>query len=443
MATPVDEPALDLDAYWMPFTANRSFKAAPRLIASAAGHAYRTSDGRRILDSLSGLWTTGLGHGRREIADAVHRQLLTLDYAPAFQVGHEGAFVLAAEIAALAPPGLDSVFFTNSGSEAVDTALKIALAYQQARGKPGKTRLIGRARGYHGANLGGVGVGGMPNNRRAFEGALPSNISHLPSTLDLARNTFVRGQPIYGAEFANALSDEIARHGADSIAAVIVEPVSGSSGVLPPPLGYLERLRALCDAHDILLIFDEVITGFGRLGAPFAAQRFGVAPDLICFAKGVTNGAVPLGGVIARRGVHDALMQGPAHAVEFFHGYTYSGHPVAVAAARATLALLRQENSFDAARRLEDAFAERLHAVRGARHVIDIRSMGLMGGIELASRPDAPGARGLEVHARCFARGALVRNGGDVLQFAPFFDHTPDEIDRIFSIVESVLAETA
>ncbi len=434
---------LGFDAYWMPFTANRAFKDAPRLVASASGHEYKTPDGARVLDAFSGLWTTGLGHGRPQIIEAVRRQLETLDYAPAFQIGHPGAFDLATRLTALAPEGMTRAFFTNSGSEAVETALKIALAYQHARGKPQKKRLIGRERGYHGVNFGGVSVGGILANRSVYAGALLPNVSHLPATLDLKRNAFSHGLPKHGAELADALEHHVRVHGADSIAAVIVEPVAGSTGVIPPPQGYLERLRALCTAHDILLIFDEVITGFGRVGAAFAAERFGVTPDLICTAKGLTNGVIPMGAVIAGQHIYDAFMQGPPHAIEFFHGYTYSGHPAAVAAAIATLEIYSEENSFDGARALEPAFAERIHQLRGAPNVIDIRNFGLMGAIELAPRQGAPGARGFEVHVRAFEAGLMVRNGGDVLQFAPFLNGTADELDETFSTIEKVLRDVA
>lgn len=431
--------ASDLDAYWMPFTANRAFKAAPRLVARAHFHHYETPDGRAVLDGFSGLWTTGLGHGRSEIVEAIAAQLRTLDYAPAFQIGHPKAFELAAALAALAPDGLTRCFFANSGSEAVETALKIALAYQVARGKPHKTRFVGRERAYHGVNFGGLSVGGIAANRAAYSPALLGNTSHLPTTHDLARNAFSRGQPQHGAELADALEQHVRVYGADAIAAVIVEPAAGSTGVLPPPQGYLERLRAICDRHDILLIFDEVITAFGRVGAPFAARRLGVTPDLISTAKGLTNGVFPMGAVIVREQIYDALMQGPAHAIEFYHGYTYSGHPGAAAAALATLQLYSQEKSFDAARSLETAFAERIHQLRGRRHVIDVRNFGLMGAVELAPRQGAPGARGFEAHVKAFEAGVMIRNGADVLQFAPFLNGTADEIDQVFTTVERLL----
>lgn len=331
-----------LDAYWMPFTANRQFKAKPRLMAAADGMYFTSVEGRRILDGSAGLWCVNAGHGRHEIADAVHRQLATLDYAPSFQMGHPAAFDLATRLAALAPAGLDRVFFTNSGSESVDTALKIALAYHRANGAASRTRLIGRERGYHGVGFGGLSVGGLVNNRRAFPTHLPG-VDHLRHTHDLARNAFSPGLPPHGAELADDLERLVALHGADSIAAVIVEPVPGSAGVLPPPQDYLQRLRAICDRHGILLIFDEVITGFGRLGTPFASEYFGVKPDIFTTAKGLTNGAIPMGAVFASRAIHDALMQGPENQIELFHGYTYSGHPAACAAALATLDIYERE----------------------------------------------------------------------------------------------------
>ncbi len=430
----------DLDAYWMPFTANRAFKAAPRLVARAAGHEYWTPEGRRVLDGFSGLWTTGLGHGRAEIADAVSAQIRTLDYAAAFQLGHPGAFTLANRLAAMAPTPLTHCFFTNSGSESVETALKIALAYQRARGTPEKSRFIGRERGYHGVNFGGVSVGGIPANRAQFASSLLPNVSHLPTTVDFKNNAFSRGQPSWGGHLADALDDIIAEHGAETIAAVIVEPVAGSTGVLPPPVGYLEKLRAITEKHDILLIFDEVITAFGRVGAAFASERFGVTPDLICTAKGITNGVIPMGAVLARRDIYDALMNGPAHAVELFHGYTYSGHPVASAAAHATLSLYEAEQAFAAARALEGAFEERLHALAQSPHVRDIRNFGLMGAIDLEPRPDAPGARGFETHVRCFEQGVMVRNGADVIQIAPFLNMSADGLDEVLGVVGKVIA---
>jgi beta-alanine--pyruvate transaminase len=431
----------DLDAYWMPFTANRQFKADPRLIVAAKGIYYRTEDGREVIDGSSGLWCVNAGHGREEIAAAVGQQLLTLDYAPSFQMGHPLAFDLATALAKLAPAGLDRIFFTNSGSESVDTALKIALAYHRARGEGQRTRLIGREKGYHGVGFGGISVGGLVNNRRAFL-TLPG-AEHLVHTHDLARNAFSKGQPAHGAEKADDLERLVALHGAETIAAVIVEPVVGSAGVLPPPVGYLERLRELCTKHGILLIFDEVITGFGRLGAPFASQVFGVTPDLMTTAKGLTNGAFPMGAVFASRAVHDAMMQGPANAMELFHGYTYSGHPAACAAGLATLDIYRREGLLTRAAELSPAWEAALHSLRDCPHVIDIRNLGLMGAVELAPRPDAPGARGYEVLTRALKAGVLIRTTADTIAMSPPLTITEEEIEQMVSILRSVLAGIA
>ncbi len=409
---------LDLSAFWMPFTANRQFKANPRIFVSAEGMHYTSADGRKILDGAAGLWCVNAGHGRKDIAQAVERQLQTLDYATAFQMGHPGAFELAARLARLAPKDLDRVFFVNSGSEAVDTALKIALAFHRARGEGQRTRFIGRERAYHGAGFGGMSVGGLVNNRRAFGAMLPG-VDHLPHTVDIARNAFSKGLPDHGAELADHLERLIGLHGADTIAAVIVEPMSGSAGVLLPPKGYLERLRAICDRHGLLLIFDEVITGFGRLGAPFGAQFFGVTPDMMTVAKGLTNGAIPMGAVIAKRGIHDALMTGPEHLIELFHGYTYSGHPVACAAGLATLDIYEREGLFERAASLAPAWEEAVHTLRNSPHVIDIRNLGLVAGIELAPRPNEPGKRAYEVLLDCFENGVLVRQAADIIALSP------------------------
>jgi beta-alanine--pyruvate transaminase len=409
---------LDLSCYWMPFTANRQFKADPRLIVAADGMWFTIADGRKVLDMVAGLWCVNAGHGRREIASAVERQIQTLDYAPPFQMNHPFAFQLAAALAAITPDGLDRVFFTNSGSEAVDTALKMALAYHKARGEGGRVRFIGRERGYHGVGFGGISVGGLVANRRAFGAALPY-VDHLPHTHDPARNAFAKGQPKHGAEFADRLEDLVALHGADTIAAVIVEPVAGSTGVLVPPKGYLERLRAICDKHGLLLIFDEVITGFGRLGAPFASQYFGVTPDLMTVAKGLTNGAVPMGAVIARRGIHDALMQGPEHVIEFFHGYTYSGHPLACAAGLATLDIYRREGLFERAAGLAGLWEEAVHSLRGLPNVVDIRNLGLVAAIELSPSPAGAGRRGYDAFLDCYQNGLQVRVTGDTVAMSP------------------------
>jgi beta-alanine--pyruvate transaminase len=409
---------LDLSSLWMPFTANRQFKKNPRLLVSAKGMYYQTADGGNLLDAIAGLWCVNAGHGRPEIAQAVERQLLSLDYASAFQMGQPGAFEFAARLAKLAPPGLDRIFFTNSGSEAVDTALKIALAYHRAKGEGHRTRLIGRERGYHGVGFGGMSVGGLVNNRRAFGVMLPG-VDHLRSTHDPSRNAFSKGQPAHGAEFADDLERVIALHGADTIAAVIVEPMAGSAGVLVPPQGYLERLREICGKHGILLIFDEVITGFGRLGTPFAAQYFGVTPDLMTVAKGITNGCVPMGAVFVRREMHDTLMQGPEHMIELFHGYTYSGHPIACAAGLATLDIYEREGLFENAAAMAPIFEAAVHSLRGSRHVADIRNLGLVAGIELEPRPGEAGKRAYDVFLDCYRNGVLVRFTGDIIALSP------------------------
>lgn len=409
------------EAFWMPFTANRQFKASPRILVAADGMYYTSDDGRPVLDGTAGLWCVNAGHGRRRIAEAVEQQLATLDFAPTFQMGHPAAFNFAERLAEIAPgpdgQRLDRIFFTGSGSESVDTALKIALAYQRAIGQGTRTRLIGRERGYHGVGFGGISVGGILNNRRAFPTL--NGTDHLRHTHDLARNAFTKGQPEHGAELADDLERLVALHGAETIAACIVEPVAGSTGVLIPPKGYLERLREICTRHGILLIFDEVITGFGRLGAPFATNFFGVTPDLVATAKGLTNGVIPMGAVFASRPIHDALMQGPEGLIELFHGYTYSGHPVASAAGIATLSIYAEEGLLTRAASLSEDWASAVHALHDARHVIDIRTIGLIAGIELSSRDGAPGARAYEVFVDCFERGLLVRVTGDIIALSP------------------------
>jgi len=427
----------DLSAFWMPFTANRQFKDAPRLLAEASGMYYRTVDGDTVLDGTAGLWCCNLGHAREEITAAVSRQLATLDFAPTFQMGHPLPFRLAAALSEVAPPGLDRIFFTNSGSESVDTALKMALAYHRARGEGQRVRLIGREKGYHGVGFGGISVGGLVNNRRTYV-TLPG-VDHIAHTFDPERNAFSRGLPDHGAEKADEVERLVALHGAETIAAVIVEPVAGSAGVLPPPKGYLERLRAICDRHGILLIFDEVITGFGRLGEPFAAQALGVTPDIMTTAKGITNGALPMGAVFAHRKVHDAIVQGPPAAIEFFHGYTYSGHPVACAAAIASLEIYRRDGLFTRVKSLAGPWEDGLHALRGKPNVIDIRNIGLMGAIELAPRPDAPGARGYEVLVNALKAGLLVRATGDIIALSPPLIVSEAEIGKLFDILGGVL----
>jgi len=433
-------PSAAVESYWMPFTANRDYKKNPRIIVGAEGHYYRTDDGRQLYDAFSGLWTSGLGHCHPRIVEAVQRQVAKLDYAIAFQLGHDKAFELAEQVTALAPTGLGRVFFTNSGAESVDSALKIALAYHRARGEGHRTRFIGRERGYHGVNFGGMSVGGMFANRKVFGPALLPSVDHLRHTHDLEHNAFTRGQPQWGAHLAEDLERMCALHDASNIAAVIVEPVPGSSGILPPPLGYLERLREICDRHGILLIFDEVITAFGRLGAPFAAQRFGVTPDLITTAKGLTNGVIPMGAVLVQDRIYDALMTGPEQIIELFHGYTYSGHPVACAAGLATLAVYEEEGVFQQARELEKHFEEAIHSLDDHPKVTDVRNLGLMGGIDLRPREGAAGMRGMEIHKRCFwEENLVVRHSMDLLQFSPFLNSRPEDITMTFEKVRKLL----
>ena len=431
----------DLSAFWMPFTANRQYKDAPRLLVEASGMYYRTIDGDSVLDGTAGLWCCNLGHAREEITEAVARQLATLDFAPTFQMGHPLPFRLAAALSEFAPPGLDRIFFTNSGSESVDTALKMALAYHRARGEGQRVRLIGREKGYHGVGFGGISVGGLVNNRRTYL-TLPG-ADHIAHTFDIERNAFSRGLPEHGAEKADEVERLVALHGAETIAAVIVEPVAGSAGVLPPPKGYLERLRAVCDRHGILLIFDEVITGFGRLGEPFGAQALGVTPDIMTTAKGITNGALPMGAVFAHRKVHDAIVQGPPAAIEFFHGYTYSGHPVACAAALASLEVYRRDGLFTRVKSLARLWEDSIHALRAKPHVIDIRNIGLMGAIELAPRADAPGARGYEVLVKALKAGLLIRATGDIIALSPPLIISEAEIGKLFDILGGVLDDLA
>ncbi|MBS7781256.1 aspartate aminotransferase family protein [Acidovorax sp. CCYZU-2555] len=429
-----------LDAYWMPYTGNRHFKADPRMIVAAQGAYFTDGDGRKVFDGLSGLWCTGLGHGRREITEAVSRQVATLDYAPAFQFGHPLAFELANKLKELTPAGLDRVFFTNSGSDAADTSLKMARAYWRAKGKASKTRLIGREKGYHGVNFGGVSVGGIGANRKLFGAGVEAD--HLPHTL-LAGNAFSRGMPAQGAELADRLLDLIALHDASNIAAVIVEPMSGSAGVVVPPQGYLQRLRDICTAHDILLIFDEVITGFGRCGAMTGAEAFGVVPDIMNVAKQVTNGAQPLGAVIATNEIYETFMDagGPDYMVEFPHGYTYSAHPVACAAGIAALDLLQSENLVQRVKDMAPYFESAVHSLKGSRHVTDIRNFGLAAGITLAAVPGEPARRPFDVAMACWKKGFYVRSGGDTIQLAPPFNVEKHEIDRLINALSDALAE--
>lgn len=439
---PVTLSDAQLAAHWMPFTANRQFKQDPRLLVSARGCHYRDADGREVFDGLSGLWTCGLGHGRDEIAQAVARQVGTLDYAPAFQFGHPLSFQLAERIVRHMPEGLDHVFFTSSGSEAADTSLKIARAYWRLKGQAGKTRLIGRLKGYHGVNFGGISVGGIGGNRKLYGEGLQAD--HLPHTL-LPGNAFTRGLPDEGAHLADELLELIALHDASNIAAVIVEPFSGSAGVIVPPKGYLQRLREICTAHNILLIFDEVITGFGRTGAWTGAKAFGVTPDILNFAKQITNGAIPMGGVVVKGEIHDTFMNagGAGHLVEFPHGYTYSAHPVACAAALATLDLLAQSDAPGLVRALAPHFENAVHGLKGRRHVKDIRNIGLAAGFTIDALPGDPARRPFEVAMRCWQRGHYVRFGGDTIQLAPPFVSTPAQIDELVAVLGEALDQQA
>ena len=428
---------LEQSAFWMPFTSNRQFKKAPRLLARAEGMHYWTPEGRQILDACAGLWCVNAGHCRPKIVEAIQRQAAEMDFAPTFQMGHPIAFEFAERLAAIAPEGFKRVFFSNSGSEAVDSALKIALAYHRARGEAQRFRLIGRERGYHGVNFGGISVGGLSHNRKTF-GPGVAGVDHLRHTHDVARNAFSRGLPAHGAELADDLERLCALHDPSTIAAVIVEPVSGSAGVLIPPRGYLERLREICTKHGILLIFDEVITGFGRLGKPFGSQRFGVMPDLFATAKGMTNGAVPMGAVFARESIYEAFMQGP-EGIELFHGYTYSGHPLACAAGIGALDTYEEEGLLERAASLEKHWEDAIHSLKDARNVIDIRNIGLMGAIELAPKPGTPGSRGYNALVKCFEAGVLIRYTADTLAFSPPLIVEKPQIERIFDAVRKVL----
>lgn len=435
-----DFKANELQSYWMPFTANRAFQRRPRMITGAEGLHYITEDGRRVIDATSGLYCVNAGHGNPQIVAAIQKAAATLDYAPAFQFGHPQAFELASRLALLAPDGLDHVFFANSGSEAVDTAMKLALAFHKARGEGSRTRFIGRERGYHGVGFGGMSVGGIPGNRKAFGQLLPG-VDHLRATYDRNRQAFSIGEPEWGAELADELERIVALHDASNIAAVVVEPVAGSTGCLPPPKGYLERLCAIARKHGILVIFDEVITGFGRLGHAFAAERYGVTPDLICFAKGLTNGAVPMSGVLASESIYGVLMQGPEHLPEFYHGYTYSAHPLAAAAALATLDVYRDKALFERAAGMEDDFCETMMSLRDAPHVADIRPVGLICGIDLEPSPQGVGVRGYEAMQRAYHDHDLyVRVGADTLIVAPPLIAEADDVREICARLAAVLA---
>ena len=442
MPSPSAKPtANNLDAFFMPFTANRQFKKNPRLLAKAKGVHYWTPDGRKVIDGTAGLWCVNAGHGREEIKAAIAQQLDEMDYAPSFQMGHPKSFELAARHATMLPGDLNHAFYCNSGSEAVDSALKIALAFQRARGEGTRTRFIGRERGYHGVGFGGISVGGMVNNRKWFGAMLPG-VDHLPHTHDLKRNAFSRGEPEHGVELADELERIVALHDASTIAAVIVEPCAGSTGYLPPPKGYLKRLREICDRHGILLIFDEVITGFGRLGTGFAAEYFGVIPDLMTVAKGISNATVPMGGVFVRKHVYDGLMNGPENAVELFHGYTYSAHPLACAAASAVLDIYKNEGLFQRAADLSKYWEDGVHSLKGAG-ITDIRNLGLAAGIDLEPRKDAPAARGYDTFVKAFELGLMVRQTGDCIAMSPPLIVEKNQIDEIIEITGKAIKAAA
>jgi beta-alanine--pyruvate transaminase len=433
-------PLPDTDSLWMPFTANRQFKAAPRLLVSASGMYYTTHDGKRVLDGCAGLWCVNAGHCRPEIAEAIARQSRELDYAPGFQMGHPLAFEAASRVARLMPAGLDRIFFTNSGSESVDTALKIALAYHRARGQAQRIRFIGRERGYHGVGFGGISVGGIATNRKPFTANLMPGVDHLPHTLNVAEAAFSRGQPAWGAHLADELERLVALHDASTIAGVIVEPLSASGGVLVPPRDYLQRLHAICARHGLLLIFDEVITAFGRLGAATASEYFGLTPDIITMAKGINNASIPLGAVAVNRVIYDTVIDAAnPDSIELFHGYTYSAHPVAAAATLAALDIYQRERLFERAKSLSAKFEDAAHALRHAPYVRDIRNLGLVAGIELEPRPERPGSRAYEVFLRCLERGVLVRYTGDTVAFSPPLIVEPAQIEQIFGTVAEAL----
>jgi len=430
---------LNMEPLWMPFTANRQFKSNPRLLVSAKDMHYTTHDGRQVLDGIAGLWAVNAGHCRAPIVEAIKKQAESIDYATGFQLHHPSAFLAAERLAQIAPAGMDHVFFVNSGSEAVDTALKMALAYHRVRGEGTRTRFIGRERGYHGVGFGGISVGGMTANRKTFSGAMLPGVDHLPHTHLPEQNAYTRGQPESGAHLADDLERLVALHDASNIAAVIVEPMAGSTGVLVPPKGYLQRLRAICDKYGILLIFDEVITGFGRTGSAFAAQTFGVTPDMFTCAKALTNAAVPMGAVVVKKELYETFMTGPDAAIEFYHGYTYSGHPLAAAAAVATLDLFKQEGLFERAAQLAPYLEDAVHSLRGLPHVIDIRNIGLVAGIELEPLPGKPTARGFEAFLRAYQKGVLIRTTGDTIALSPSLIIEKNQIDQLVDTVREVL----
>jgi beta-alanine--pyruvate transaminase len=435
----------ELAAYWMPFTHNRYFKQnhARRMLAKAEGSYYWSTEGEKLFDALSGLWCSGLGHRHPKIVEAVKQQLDSVDYSPAFQMGYGPTFKLAERIVGMSPAGMGQVFFVNSGSEAVDTSLKMALAYHRAKGEASRTRFIGREKGYHGVGFGGISVGGMVANRKMYPSAMLVGVDHLPHTHNLKEMAFTRGEPTWGLHLANELERLVALHDASTIAAVIVEPMQGSAGVIVPPKGYLQRLREICSKNGILLIFDEVISGFGRMGTHFGAQHYGVVPDMITFAKGVNNGTVPMGGVIVRKEIHDALMTGPEHVVEFFHGYTYSGHPLAVAAAHATLDILAAEGINERVKSLVPVLEDAVHALKGEPNVIDIRNCQLAAAVELTPIEGKPGLRALKVFEESLKRGVLFRFTGDIIAMGPPFISTPDELRRMIEVLRDAIRATA
>ncbi len=431
----------NLDAFWMPFSSNRTYKETPRMLARAEGMSYFTPEGREIIDGTAGLWCVNAGHGRREITEAIQKQAAVMDYAPSFNMGHPIAFQAAAKVAELTPDGMDRIFFTNSGSEAADTALKIALAYHRARGDAGRVRLIGRERGYHGVGFGGMSVGGIGANRKQF-GALLPYVDHLPHTHLPEQNAFSRGMPAHGAHLAETLENLVALHGAETIAAVMVEPLAGSTGVLIPPVGYLERLRQICTKHGILLIYDEVITGFGRIGAHFGAERFSVIPDIMTMAKGLTNAAVPMGAVAVAETVYSAIVDGAPAGIELFHGYTYSGHPLASAAAIASVDLHKSEDLPGRARAMAPYFEDAVHSLKGLPNVVDLRNLGLVAGIELAPRAGKPTERAMRIMNRCFDAGVLIRTTGDIIALSPPLIVEKPHVDRIFgTLADAIRAE--
>jgi beta-alanine--pyruvate transaminase len=429
----------NLENYWMPFTANRQFKANPRLVKSADGMYFTLTDGRKLLDGIAGLWCCNAGHNRPRIVEAIRKQAGELDYSPAFQMGHEKQFELAERLANLMPGDLNKVFFTNSGSESVETALKMAIAYHRIRGEGQRIRLIGREKGYHGVNFGGMSVGGMPANRKMF-GALVTGVDHMRHTHGIEGNAFSKGQPQNGAEYAEDLIRMVELHDASTIAAVIVEPLAGSAGVILPPKGYLERLRQICDEHGILLIFDEVITGFGRLGAPFAVNYFGVQPDLVTTAKGLSNGVIPMGAVFASDKIYDTFMTGPDNAIEFFHGYTFSGNPMACAAALGTLDTYEEDGLLTRGAELSDYWQEKVHSLRDLDLVIDLRNLGLIAGIELQPREGAPTARAFEAFLKAYDAGLLIRTTGDTIALSPPLIIEKDQIDFAFDTLRGIIA---